>query len=51
MPVGFLPPPEAEKELSRAIQAGDKGPAGTNLAELASRGPKPLGWGQQSGEV
>ena len=47
----LLTTPEAEQELSRAIQVEDKSPAGTILVELASGGTKPLKvcLGQQSG--
>lgn len=38
----LLTTPEAEQELSRAIQVEDKSPAGTILVELASEGTKPL---------
>lgn len=50
MSVGLLTPTEADQELNRAIQAADKSPAGTMLAELAFGGLKPwkIYLGQQS---
>lgn len=48
----LLTPPEAELELSRAMQVGHKSPASTILVELASGGTKPMKvcLGQQSGK-